>query len=294
MNDEFEKCLQKHSEALKKAMKLPENDIKLITKKESKVMEEKTRKSVFIRRMGLGAAGVLAALVLCINCVPGIAYASREIPVIGDIVRVVTFGRFEVDKNEIDVNVVVPQIEGLLNKELEDKLNNEFKENANSVITAIEKDIKDLEKEFGEDFRLGVDASYIIRTDNEEILALDTYIVNTVASSSTRHSFYNISKKTGELIELKSLFKNNADYVSVISEYITTEMKKQNEKGEGAYWIGSESDFPGFEKIKENQNFFINGTDNIVICFDKYEVAPGAYGCPEFEIPKEVIKNILK
>ena len=33
---------------------------------------------------------------------------------------------------------------------------------------------------------------------------------------------------------------------------------------------------------------------NIVIVFDKYEVAPGAMGTPEFEIDKEVYKMFLK
>ncbi|MDY3927926.1 MAG: RsiV family protein [Clostridia bacterium] len=46
--------------------------------------------------------------------------------------------------------------------------------------------------------------------------------------------------------------------------------------------------------MKEDQNFYINDSGNIVICFDKYEVAAGAQGCPEFEIPKSVVESINK
>lgn len=69
-------------------------------------------------------------------------------------------------------------------------------------------------------------------------------------------------------------------------------MEKQNQSDTGYFWIGDEPD--SFERIKPNQNFFINDDGNLVICFDKYEVAAGAGGCPEFEIPHNVIENILK
>ncbi len=181
----------------------------------------------------------------------------------------------------------------MLDKELEEKLNKDFDEYANHVIFAFEQEVKDLKKEFGEDFHVGIEANYTIRTDNEDVLAIDTYIVNTVASSSTRHKFYNIDKKTGKLIEFKDLFKEEAKYTQSISKYIESEMRRANNDGTGNYWL-ADSDFGGFKEIKEDQNFYINDNANIVICFDKYEVAPGAYGCVEFEIPSVIISEILK
>ncbi len=266
----FENRLKNHAQNLKDAIKVPENKA---FKKENK----------FLKRTFLSVAGVAAALVICTNCIPAIAYAGMDIPVVKDIVRVITFNRYEVSEKGVEIKVSVPKIEGLLNEELEAKLNNEFKENADIVIASIEQDVKTLQKEYGDDFHLGVDASCVIRTDNRDILAIDTYIVNTVASSSTRHKFYTINKKTKELVTLVSLF--DGDYITPISEYIIKEMKNDN-----GYWIGDN----GFTKIKPDQNFFINDKGNIVISFDKYEVAIGAYGCPEFEIPKDVVKDILK
>ncbi len=287
--EELESKLKSNSEVLKKSIKLPCNVITIINEEE----EVMKKKNIF-KSIGFTLAGIAAAFVLVVNCIPKLAYASFDIPVLGAIVRVVTFDRFEVKNNGYEANVVTPQIEGLLDKELEAKLNNEFKEHSQLIIAAFENDIKELEKEFGEDFHLGVDANYTVRTDNENILVIDTYIVNTVGSSSTKHSFYTIDKRTGTLVELKGLFKDGADYISPISEYIKNEMRKANQDGTGNFWIDSEDNFEGFKKIKENQNFFINNAENIVIAFDKYEVAPGAYGSPEFEIPKEVIKDILK
>lgn len=290
---ELKMRMKSHSEKMKNSIDSPFNITAKIDEMERCSMKNKNVSFGLLKKTMYSVACIAAAFVLMFNCIPSLAYAVSDIPILGDVVRVVTFGRFEVQEDGYEAKVVTPKVEGLLNKELEEKLNKEFQENANAIICAFEKDVKELKEVYGDDFHLGIEADYIVRTDNEDILAIDSYIVNTVASSSTKHSFYNIDKKTGTLIELESLFKKEADYVTPISEYIISEMRKQNEEGTGYFWT-DEKDIDNFEKIKENQNFFINDNGNIVICFDKYEVAPGAQGCPEFEIPNEVIKNVLK
>lgn len=288
---ELENRLKANADTLKESIQLPDIKIEHLKEREEEFMSKK----LVLKKVVLSVATVAAVFVLLVNCIPNFAYACKEIPVLGEIVRVVTFSRYEVKNDSYDASVVTPKIEGLLNKELEDKLNDEFKENSQAVIVAFENEIKELQKDYGNDFHTGVDANYVVRTDNDDILAIDTYIVHLAGSSYTKHSFYTIDKKKGTLIELKDLFKENADYITPISEYITEEMRKQNKEGTGCYWIGNEDEFvEGFEKIKEDNAFFINDSGNIVICFDKYEVAPGADGCPEFEIPREIVKDIIK
>lgn len=266
-------------------------------KKTEKLIKKEKGYGIMIKKVLCWTAGIAASFVLVFNCFPSLAIAASDVPVLKNVVKAVTFARFEIKDNGYEATVVTPKIEGLLDKNLENKLNEEFKENADSVISAFEKDIKELKEEFGDEVvvHYGIDANYTIKTDNDDILAIDTYICTTSGSSSTKHSFYNIEKKTGKLIELKDMFKKNADYVTPISEYITSEMKRMNEEENGYFWIGKqEFGVDGFEKIKDDQNFYINDNGNVVICFDKYEVAAGAQGCPEFEIPKSVVKEILK
>ena len=288
---ELESRLKANADTLKTSIQLPDNTIADLKERTGKTVSKKS----VLKKVGLTVASAAAVLVLSVNLVPNLAYASSKIPVLGEIVRVVTFGRFEVKNKGYEANVVTPKIEGLVSKELEDRLNNEFKENSQAVIAAFEKEIKELEKEFGEGFHVGVDANYDVRTDNDDILVIDTYIVNMAGSSYTKHSFYTIDKKKGTLLELKDLFKENADYITPISRYIIGEMRKENEAGTAYYWVENDDGIiQGFEEIKENQSFFINDAGNIVICFDKYEVAPGAYGCPEFEIPRDIVKDIVR
>ena len=66
-----------------------------------------------------------------------------------------------------------------------------------------------------------------------------------------------------------------------------------NEEG-GMFWVEDDEFTEGFKGIKKDQNFYINEDGNLVICFDKYDVAAGAQGSPEFVIPNEIIKDIVK
>lgn len=69
------------------------------------------------------------------------------------------------------------------------------------------------------------------------------------------------------------------------------EMKADSNK---IYFIDStDPTDENFDKIKANQTFYINNNGNIVIMFNKYEVAPGYMGAPEFVIPSDVVKEIL-
>lgn len=242
------------------------------------------------------AAALVLVFVLTLNFVPSIAYAMSDVPVIGSIVKVVTFDRFEMHDNGYEADIVTPKIEGLKDKQLEDKINEALAKDAQEMIEQYKKDVKALKDEFGEEnVHMGITSDYEIKTDNDDILAIDVYVLTTSGSSSTMHTFYTIDKNSGELLTLKGLFKKNADYITPISDYIKQEMRRLNKEESGMFWIDTTDEFTeDFDKIKPDQNFYINDDGNLVIAFDKYEVAAGAQGSPEFVIPNSVISDIIK
>ena len=267
-----------------------------LKKRLERTMKKEFRKERIIK----GCAGVVACLMILsvagVNLSPALARAVAAVPGMDGVVRVLTFGRYQSSEGGYEADITTPKIEGLLDKELEEKLNREFKENANAVIAAYEKDVKALKEAFGDEtVHMGIDSDYIIKTDNDDILALDVYILYTAGSSSTQHSFYTIDKKTGTLLTLSGLFRDGADYVTPISAYIKSEMERQNREEDGLFFLdGEQEDFDGFEQIRPDQSFYIDQNGDLVIAFDKYEVAAGAQGSPELVIPQEVIKAILK
>ena len=48
-----------------------------------------------------------------------------------------------------------------------------------------------------------------------------------------------------------------------------------------------------FECIDANQAFYISDAGKLIISFNKYDIAPGYMGIQEFEIPTEILQDIL-
>lgn len=91
------------------------------------------------------------------------------------------------------------------------------------------------------------------------------------------------------------MFRDGADYVTPISCVHQVGGWNVKPREDGLFFLdGEQEDFDGFGQIRPDQNFYIDKNGNLVIAFDKYEVAAGAQGSPEFVIPQEVIKTILK
>jgi len=105
-----------------------------------------------------------------------------------------------------------------------------------------------------------------------------------------------VDKKNEVLITLPSLFKNDS-YVSIISENIKKQMIEQYKADNNKfYWvegIGQKTTIELFKEISKEQSFYINSEGKLVISFNKYEVAPGYMGIPEFVIPTEILKDTL-
>ena len=61
------------------------------------------------------------------------------------------------------------------------------------------------------------------------------------------------------------------------------------------YWVDNEdmSEW-NFESIKEDNTFYVNENGKLTIVFDEYEVAPGYMGSVEFEIPTEIIQDLVQ
>ena len=253
---------------------------------------KKRRYGAVSRRLGFTAAAAAVVCVASLNFAPTVAAAAYEVPVLGAVARVVTLNRFAYQDGGYEVSVNVPKIEGLLSPELEAEINQDFQDQADAVIAAFETDMRELKAEFGEEtVHYGLRSDYEVKTDTQDILVIDNYLYFASGSSSTVHSFYTIDKRSGVLLTLKGLFQEDTDYVGVLSSYIQQEMERRNREENGMFWVGQD-EVENFERISEDQNFYLNSDNQLVICFDKYEVAAGAQGSPEFVIPTDVIADI--
>jgi hypothetical protein len=101
-----------------------------------------------------------------------------------------------------------------------------------------------------------------------------------------------IDKENAVLITLPSLFKDDS-YISILSNLIIDQMTTNMANDDYlVYWVG-DSEIQPFTTISAEQKFYINADHQLVITFDKYDVAPGYMGLPEFVISTDDIADIL-
>lgn len=257
----------------------------------------KTRTKTIYKKLGVTAASLAIAtgiLTVGVNSSPTFAYELSKIPVVNSIVKVLTFKEYKIDEDKYKADIKVPSIEGLENKTLEDSLNEKYISENKKLYEEFIADMEGM-KEI-DDGHLGIESGYVVKTDNENIFSIGRYVVNTVGSSSTTFEYDNIDKKNEILITLPSLFKDNK-YIEIISENIKEQMREQmNLDSKKVYWIADESgnsNMDIFKEIDENQNFYINDKAQLVISFNKYEVAPGYMGIVEFTIPTDILSDVL-
>ena len=140
-----------------------------------------------------------------------------------------------------------------------------------------------------------IETYYDVKRSDEEVFSLEVEYFWAAGGSDTQKEYYNINQQTGDLITLDALFADGSDYLTVINDYLIAQMRAETrEDGRSIYWVNDDDlAMDRFTGIAADHDFYINEAGRLVIAFDKYEVAPGYVGTPEFEIPPELIADLL-
>lgn len=239
-------------------------------------------------------AAAVCFIFLTVFLLPSVSPAYAEvlvkIPVIGDIVKVVTKYGYSYTDDRYKMEVDVPQIDDE-NNDAAEYINKSVEELTSQLV---EEFYKDLEKTDGEGYKsVYVDYETVTNTDKWFTLKLSVY--NGGAGTGNQYyKYYHIDKRSGNIVQLGDLFESD-DYSDIIAEEIKRQMQEQMDNDENiSYWINGALPGADFVSLDSGHNFYWNENGELVIVFDKYEVAPGVMGTPEFAIGKDIIENIIK
>ena len=145
---------------------------------------------------------------------------------------------------------------------------------------------KEYEKEGKEIPKVEADSFYECFYNSEIISIPMTYYEYTGgAHGLTIKISYNYNLKTGEILTLNNLFKDDFNYNEIIDKFIREEILKEPT----LYFDEGEL----FKGVDEKQAYYLS-KDGIVIYFQQYEIAPYSSGIREFKIPYEILKEGLK
>ena len=281
-------------------IKVPENmKERMEASIERAKMEKRKVKKVKLWKTCASAAAVLAIVLVLPNTSQTAAAAMQQIPLLGNLFKITTIREYQVDEERNMANVKVPQVEtqntgdgeaadqGTVEqaKATVDAINFDIEEETNKLIDEFKESMKNEE---------GYQDIYIdskVLTDNDRLFSLELILYQGAGSGYEQHKHYTVDKLTGKELTLKDLCGD--DYVNTISEEVKEQMRAQMAADETVkYWL-DDPDVPewNFDKIAEDQDFYVNAEGHVVICFNEYDVAPGSMGCVEFTMPQTVTLN---
>ena len=234
------------------------------------------------------ACVVFVTLFLLPNVSVAYAKALEQIPVIGDIVRVVTIRNYFYSDDRHEMDIDVPKIEN--DNEAVDYINKDVNELTTALVNQFYKDLEIA----GNNGYGSIHVDYEAITNTKRWFTLKLSVSELAASSNSYFKFYHIDKYSGKIIELGDLFQTD-EYSDILTEEIKRQMQERMAADENVkYWINESDIGEEFATVSADHNFYWNEKGDLVIAFDEYEVAPGSMGTPEFAIDKDIIKDILK
>ena len=286
-------------EYLKPQMKAQDMRKLLETMDRAKKRNQSTKYKKRLVKFSSVAAAIMAVMIILPNTSATVAHAMSELPIVGSLIRVVTFRdyRFESQRNKADIEV--PKIVST-NSDQDEKVQETLEQSLNEINADIQKITNEIIAEF--ETYLGDEQGYQDYLVKSEILTTtETYFCvklmcyQGAGSGYQWNYYYTVDLKTGELLKLKDLFLEGADYLTPISDSIKKQMQQNMDADEDVhYWLHDEIEGLNFKTITEDTKFYVNEGGNIVIAFDEGDVAPMYMGALEFEIPNEELTSIRK
>lgn len=175
-----------------------------------------------------------------------------------------------------DYIVYYPRIEGMANREAQNKLNDRLKEM--SQVKPIPANTQ-LEYSYTGDFSVEFFQKHLV-----ELLLVGYNFPFGAAHGMPTQQYAHIDLAKGKMYQLKDLFKPNSNYVKVLSDIVGNLIKNDPQYS----YV-----FPGsYSGIKPDQPFFVK-QDALYLYFAPYDIGPYAAGFPTFRIPFAQIMHII-
>lgn len=294
MEDKLKAC-KKEFEKIEIPIELDERIRHEINKDMADTIVKKKDKRNY-KKIGLFAAGFAFLFMGTVNISPTIAMAMYQVPILGDIARVVTFREYKFEDEKLELDVKIPKLEGTGNKGLEDRINQEIDKKIQQIIKQGEQEsdeynkaLKENEETKGETRQFSVIVDYEKKYADEQVVSFVVHKLITGPSAYPEDYYYNINLETGEDLKLSDVL--GKDFKEIANKAIKEQIESRMKADENQIFFGYTQDeidmgIKGFETVEDNTTFYLNEKGNVVITFAKYEISPGYMGIPEFEIIK--------
>ncbi len=197
------------------------------------------------------------------------------------------------EKDYITVNLEIPVISGLNNKEFQRELNAAIKSKIIEEVNEFEEEAKKIIEEDKKQGKIPKEMEYELKYEEKNSMGVLTIILETYsylggANGTNKNYYFNALINENSLIQLSQLFRPGSNYKEKINKEIKRQITERMKNGD-AFFEGKD----GFETIADNHDFYIED-NNLVLAFTQYSIAPRNMGIVEFSIPMYQLRHLMK
>lgn len=241
--------------------------------------------SFYVRKISISLILIFSIFITLLNTVPVFAKTLYEIDGIGDICRFFTFREYKYEDNINYIDVKIPEFNYSNNSSLENRINLEINKVINEAYENAKKNAKEYYDAFvatggkKEEFHpIKVLIDYKVYHMSSKMVSFKITKSESFASSYTNNYFYNIDLETGKNFTIKDWF--GPDYKSIVANSIKKSINNWEKEQKEMLFLDNDIE----NIINENQSFYVNDKEQVVVVFQKYEIGAGALGQIEFVI----------
>lgn len=282
---------QKISDTIREYESNKENNNKNILEKIDKKLLTKQSKIILSTAMSF-----CFLFVILLNTNVTFAKTAKNIPIIGKVAKILTWTDYHDETENSQRDIKIPEVTQLNNPIMQNKINNKIAQKIVELLNETEESANKIAEEVGKSNLNGsiygkyqVRIDYEVKYNKDNILSFILLKEEGLNTSSRDIYTYNYNLETEKEIKLEDLL--GKDYKKIVDKQIYKQIEEQEKNNKNIIYFHPNDDYIReednfFHGISENQSFYINKEKNPVIIFDKYSIAAGYMGTPEFEILK--------
>lgn len=273
------------------------------------------------RYVASAAAAFVVCMTIGVNTSEAFAKEMSDIPVLGSLAKVLTIRSYHGTEGDFEIDMDVPKIQketagSVSGSEAEvPETSDTFTGNINTEIEKIvDSYMEDAKQEFAEykeaffatggtqeewaDRKMDITVDYDVKYQEGNILSLELITAKGWVSAQEERHYYNLNLATGQYLTLEQLL--GPSYMEDVNASIRQQIEERLAADDSLAYFGygnmAEDDktlnIEGFTTIASNQDFYINDQGEVVIVFEKYDIAPGYMGRQEFVVGKADLESL--
>lgn len=179
---------------------------------------------------------------------------------------------------ETEGTIVTVKIPHVVNVK-DDKVKKVINKLITQAIDDFTNEFKEFDKEPNTEHKLIADITFQNYYSDDKMISFSINATQIMADSYLQKKFYTVDLKTGEVYNIEHFL--GSDYQNIVKKSVQQQIAENKEKYPNLMYF---DEAVNNLKITNEQPFYINKDNQVVVVFNQFEIAPGYMSLPEFII----------